>query len=401
MLSVSNGRLANTFVSAAAPYFQAYHAAKICNDYSGSFLNPHFGSHGAVLFFGGGHAATNDNSLIALVLDERGGRFRRLIDPSPLFGRDSSPATQRANSLTSSTALADPATGEYRVDGQPAAPHSYGSGDVIGPAQGGAAHGTFVRVITGAGGVAGDVNAEAAHAVDFAHASGFADGPTPGYRWRRLSEDRGASGMAAAGRLAPPQWSVFVPGQRRIYYETRATTARNPPRWFDLATGRYATGTGTPRSNNADTPDNGTMLAVPQRQMLLFLDRFQGRLRIEWLDTSVAQPGWRGGVVLSQAVPLPEAWNCACWCEHNQRLLLAGVEGEPRAVIEITIPTELGSPWPVARAPLPGNQQIPVNDFATYKKWTYHPALRSIVYLPMADADGLDDRVFVYRPRGT
>src|SRR4051812_16995146 len=60
----------NTFRSVVAPYFEGYYSVKIANDYSGGFLNPYFGTYGACLFFGGGHAACNDNSVIALVLGE-------------------------------------------------------------------------------------------------------------------------------------------------------------------------------------------------------------------------------------------------------------------------------------------------------------------------------------------
>lgn len=142
VLSRANGRLANSFISQCASYYQPFYYAKTINDYSGSFLNPYFGTHGAVIFFGGGHAATNDNTVTGLVLGMESCTFRRLVDPSPIFGTDSSTATRTANAITSSAHFIDMQRCEYLVDGQPAAPHSYSSGDVIGPDEGGAANGS-------------------------------------------------------------------------------------------------------------------------------------------------------------------------------------------------------------------------------------------------------------------
>ncbi len=51
MLSQTSGHLENKFNSCAAPYFNSpFYFAKIVNDYSGSFLNPHFGERGAIIF---------------------------------------------------------------------------------------------------------------------------------------------------------------------------------------------------------------------------------------------------------------------------------------------------------------------------------------------------------------
>src|SRR4051812_25076988 len=78
----------NTFRSVIAPWFEGYHSVTIANAYSGGFLNPYFGPYGACLFFGGGHAACNDNSVIALVLGADSCTFHRMTDPSPIYGSD-------------------------------------------------------------------------------------------------------------------------------------------------------------------------------------------------------------------------------------------------------------------------------------------------------------------------
>src|SRR5438552_2296223 len=65
-LTLKNGKLTNSFISNSSKYYSSFHYAKTVNDYSTSYLNPWFGDYGAIIFFGGGHAATNDNSVSAL-----------------------------------------------------------------------------------------------------------------------------------------------------------------------------------------------------------------------------------------------------------------------------------------------------------------------------------------------
>src|SRR3954468_23731787 len=79
-LTAANGRLTNSFVSCVAPYYEPFYSVKICNDYSTGWLDPYFGDYGALIFFGGGHAATNDNTVMALVLGKDSCSFRRMTD---------------------------------------------------------------------------------------------------------------------------------------------------------------------------------------------------------------------------------------------------------------------------------------------------------------------------------
>jgi hypothetical protein len=397
LLTRANGRLANSFISQCVPYFAPYYYAKIVNDYSGSFLNPHFGSHGAILFFGGGHASTNDNTLSALVLGTETSSFRRLIDPSPIFGSDSSNATIAANTVTSSTSFINMAYAEYLVDGKPAAPHSYSSGDVIGPADGGAANGTFLRVLNSAAGFIGTAGAEAAHSVDFEATAGP-------YRWRRVTNNYGFNGGpgGAVAHLAPPNWTAWVPSQNRVYIESRAAGAATRLVWFDRASSTWITGTGQLRLNDAELGEvTGAMFHVRERNLLVFADCKDGVLRLQYLDTTLSQPSWVSGIRLSQPVPLELAFTSACWCEDNQRILVGELQGDNGAIFEVEIPALLSAPWVATRAPFGAGQTIPWASYASYKKWSYNPRIKAVVYFPRADPQGLNDTVYVYRPRNT
>jgi hypothetical protein len=398
ILSQANGRLTNSFISQCAPYFAPYYFAKIVNDYSGSFLNPHFGTHGAVLFFGGGHAATNDNTLAALVLGPETCSFRRMVDPSPIFGSASTSEVIQANTLTSSASFMDPVYAEYLVDGKPASPHSYGSGDVIGPTEGGAAHGSFIRVITSAAGYIGTVGAEAAHQVNFASTTGP-------YSWQRVTDNHRLDGTTPEGqkRVAPPNWTVWVASQNRIYIETRAAGAGDmKPSWFDRASNTWVTGTGAPRLNDAERGDvSGAMFHIPQRNLLVFADCKGGNLRLQYLVTTSAQPSWTAGVVLSKAVKVEPVFTSACWCEDNNRILVGELFGDNKAIVEIEVPTDLKRSWGVTRVAFGTGQSIPWATNASYKKWSYNPKTKTVCYFPRADFSGVNDLVYVYRPRNT
>lgn len=399
LLTQASGHLANKFNSCAAPYFNSpFYFAKICNDYSGSFLNPHFGERGALIFFGGGHAATNDNSVVGLVLGETC-RFTRLVDPSPVVSTGTDVVSINANIFLNGTAFANDGWADC-FDRRPAAPHSYGSGDVMGPAEGGAAHGSFIRVVNGAAGFGGDIGAEAAHKVDFPTLDGAADGPSPSYDWQRLARKEGAPfNKSAALTIAAPQWSAFVPKQRRVYYASRSNA---PQRWFDVAANTYAEGTGAGLEPTADGPDNGILFHVPERDLLVFMDRRLGLLRIRYCDVSVDQPTWiNSGAWISHALAVGTGWSCACWCPDNDRIIVGDVSGDNAAAYEIAIPAKLTDAWQVARAPFGGGQTINYAPSCSYKKWTYNPKVRAIVYMPYASKDDEDDTVFVYRPRGT
>ena len=396
-MTQANGGLSNSFISQCAPYFAPYYFAKIVNDYSGSFLNPYFGSHGAVLFFGGGHASTNDNSLAALVLGPEVCSFKRLVDPSPIFGSDSSDATVAANTVTSNTSFINMTYAEYTVDGKPAAPHSYSSGDVIGPEHGGAAYGSFMRVLNSAAGFIGLVGAEAAHRVDFDNISGP-------YRWQRVTNNVGfnSSPTGSVAMLAPPNWTAWVPSQNRIYIESRAAGATTRLSWFDRSTNRWVTGTGGLRLNDAEEGSiTGAMFHVLQRNLLIFADCKAGVLRLQYLDTTLSQPSWVTRVVLSQAVPLSLYFTSACWCEDNQRILVGELQGDNGAIVEVEIPATLSSRWTATRVPFGAGQTIPWAVAASYKKWTYNPRIKAVTYFPRADHQGLNDVVYVYRPRNT
>lgn len=402
LLTNSNGRLSNTFRSTVAPYYNDWISVFTVNAYSGSVVNPYFGPYGAIVFEGGGHADSNDNSVHLLELSASGAAFRRVTDPTPLFGAGPDEKTRYANSRSATEVqpLTDFAWAEYNIDGQPVARHSYGAQDVIGPEHGGATYGTFVRPMTASGALHGLSYGEMAHQVRFTSLTGS-------LKWERATTTPGVTANPAQNpgvvvRAMGPTWSAHVPHQGRIYIECNGSGASTlPPRWFDLATRRFVYGTGLTRSNDPDTPDCGVMFNVDWRRILVHADVSGGKLRLRYMNVDVDQPSWVNAPrSLSQPIPVGGSWSAACWCPDNGRIIVGDVLNDPAAVYEIEITSDVDQVWQVTRVPLPAGHSIRWAPSTTYKKWSYNTFVRAIVYMPYAAQSG-DDVVYVYRPRGT
>ncbi|MBL8324564.1 MAG: hypothetical protein JNJ89_06355 [Rubrivivax sp.] len=397
VLTNANGRIANRFRDIVAPYYDPFYSKKIVNDYSTSFKNPYWGTWGGQVFFGGGHAATNDNMVAIAEYGTSAITFKRLVDPTPWFGTGTDSGTRYRNSIENANAMLNMSYMESTIDGKPGAPHSYGSGDIVGPEHGGAAHGTYTQVFSAAVNARNDAGAVAAHEVPFDSMTES----SAARRWRRVTDSIGNIGAASA-----PMLTAFVGAQRRVYFITNGMNVPGSVRWFDRNARTWVRGTGTGFSyDEADGYDSGAFFHVPQRNLLVCMYPVGGQLKVQWMDVSATQPTLGSQVTLSQNLGLAMPWSAACWCPHNNRIIVAGVAGDNTALYEIEIPASLGGVWTVTRAPLPAGQTFfPLDSQlgygVTWKKFQYDEKVRAIVYMPLAASDG-DDKIWVYRPRGT
>lgn len=402
VLTQANGRLANSFISQCAPNFDPFYFPKTVNAYSGGIVNPWFGQHGAVFFFGGGHSATNDNTVTGLLVAEVCSFFRA-VDPSPYFGTGTDSTTRTNNSAGNANSVLDWATGTCTLDGKPVSPHSYGAIDVRAPADGGAAHGSMEIVIIPAMNADNDGSAASMHRIDFNSASTTAGA----HSWQRVGTDsiqlaNPETGQANAEgtQWAANCWTQLVPIQNRTYIETNNN---HSPRWADWETETYERGTGTQRERAPDNPDNGIMFHVPSRDLMVHIERSAGVLRIRTMavGAGIANPSWSTAIpTLSASIAVPANWTEACWCEDNDRIIVGNVSGVSDGTRYIEIPADLGDPWPVTSHPFGVGQTIdwPVDSYS-YKRWGYNPRAKCIVYVPEVSALG-DDTVFAYRPVG-
>ena len=396
VLTRANGGLTNNFRDTCPAYFDAANSVKVVNDYSSSFKNPYWGVWGCQVFFGGGHAGTNNNMVSIAEYGTDAITFKRVCDPTPWFGTTA--ANQTENSVGNANSKLNITYYESTIDGKPGSPHSYASGDIIGPQNGGAANGTYVQVIAAAVNHANDGGAVAAHKIDFNDTTS-----APSARsWQRVTNATGTS----FGAWPAPLYTAFVPPQNRIYITPNGPNVEGLVRWFDMSSKTWVRGTGIGFSNGeSDGFDSGIKFFVPSRNLLVFMYPLNGQLKVQWMSVAAAQPTLGTPVTLGQQLSVSDPWSAACWCPLNNRIIVAGVSGDTTAVYEISIPATLTSAWPVTRAPLGAGQTlVPPDNQAnyglTFKKFHYDEKVRAIVYFPLASPDG-DDKIYVYRPRFT
>ena len=403
VLTQNNGLLANRFRDIVAPYQEPFYSVKIVNDYSTAYKNPYWGAYGCTVFFGGGHAGTNDNMVAVAEYGPTAITFKRVCDPTPWFGTGTDATTRSNNSIGNIYTLLNATYMEALSDGKPGAPHSYGSGDIIGPEHGGAANGTFARVITAAVGAIGFEGALTSHELRFASPST----PSDQLNWVRMTNEA----RPTTASWTTPHLTAFVGPQQRIYIQTNDSSPN--VRWYDRTLKSWVTGTGKcfdfdgsyGGGANGNAFDSGIMFHVPARGLLICMYPVNDNLIVQWIDVTVAQPTLGGTAKLSRALTLTWPWSAACWCLHNNRIIVAGVAGDNTAAYEIEIPANAADTWTVVRAPFGAGQTFVPGDPAagigvTYKKWHYDEKVRAIVYMPFAAHTG-DDKVWVYRPRST
>jgi hypothetical protein len=333
---------------------------RIVDDFSGGVYNPYWGTLGCMVFHGGGHAATNDNSVVILDYDDL--TFKRLSKPSLKAGD------------------VDNVSGEYS-DGQPGAAHTYDA-LAIAPPSDDAPAGTLVTPMRMAIGYHASVDS------DFAHHMTLARGQERAHsaRWRRLAK----SDLAP---LTPGGCCAYDTKRRRIWYTNAASQSHI--RVIDLAKSAHQQiGIGKPTGETG--PDAMTMRYDAQHDVLvLSAVREDGLARLMWLECATPSVGWRAAKI---SMDLPKHKYAASMPfdyvpELNRYVLLGTADRE--AVYEIEIPPNITELWRVTRRAFTGEVSIPVA-YVSGKRWSYAPAAKAFLWLAAANGP-----LYSYRPYGT
>ena len=180
---------------------------KIVDDFSGGVYNPYWGKNGCMVFHGGGHSATYDNSVVILDFDDL--TFKRLSNPSTAW-TDTNP-----DPLFNTTYC------EYG-DGQPGSAHTYDALGIIGPADGGGTNGTLIRVISGATHVKMSRDSGWSHAFDFATRT-----------WKRSSTNAFTTG------ITPGQATAYDSKRKRFWWKAAPSSPTGTIRYLDVATATH------------------------------------------------------------------------------------------------------------------------------------------------------------------
>lgn len=418
--TTGNGVLTNTWHSQVAPWYFPFFSARVIGLYAAGRFNPYYGQYGALMGFGGGHGASNDNSAWALELSGTAMSFKRMTNPVHFFTDPGNPATwteanQSHNSGYSGgqatyydatygeAYIGVPGSGGVLQTGQPAAPHSCDGIDFLGPALGGAAHGTMQSVKLWQAGYGGGVTVAAPHHVDFPTAGAAAGS----YAWARTANATAVgAGITLSGEGG---WSArLVPAQARTYIQT--AKSGHLPVWFDHVTKTYGASTGSASRNISSGGVAFATVHVPERNLLLWLTLdaggASGNLRIDSMSVGAGDtnPAWVINRPLAASIALsPSIGIHAAWCSDNSRLLIGNLLGDPNALYEITIPTDLSTTWPCERVTftMPGGGNMPWCGAEAYPVgWDYNPLIKGMVLLPNIHNDGSPDSAYCYRPRG-
>ena len=366
---------ANTFLSQNGKLAGwEYAFGKIVDDYSGGVFNPYWGPLGAMVFHGGGHAATFDNSVV--ILDFNDLTFKRLSNPTP--------SNKGANwiSTTGLSQNVDPAFNSYCEygDGQPGAGHTYDTLAILPPADGGAPFGSLIRVASFA------VHVNLSRSTGWAHRFDFQSTAMRNGKWVRWSVN------GPANYLFPGACSAYDSRRKRFWW--MAALSYLPPmiRYLDVATQQQLETPYARTARAAPAADSGSMTLRydPARDILVLTCTLGGKLVLAFLRCASPEMGW---VVppLSTSIPaqsgashpfdfVPEA---------DKFVLLTGADNS--ALYDIKAPQNPTLVWTVTRRPLVG-VVIPTAHIAG-KRWSYAPAVQSFVWMASSSSG-----VIAYRP---
>ncbi|NRF66515.1 hypothetical protein HLB44_05935 [Aquincola sp. S2] len=357
---------------------------KVIDDFSGGVYNPHWGPLGALILHGGGHSATNDNSVALLDFNDL--RFKRIADPSleatglrpadgPIF-----PGYDREH-------------GEYVADRKPGSAHTYDALEVIPPEVAGAPYGGLVRPFSSAvhaslSALTNWAHLLAMHEREVATAAGRARNS-----WSRWSVNAGQTFGGAGGSCAYDTrrkriWWSGVPSSRpgRINYLDCVTR--------EQVTVRYG---GTDAMFDVSMP---IMRYLPGPDLLLWIGPRPGRAAVEAYFMRAGDPasGWRP-VTLGLAIPVALSATPWDFVPALNRIVLF-TRADTSAVYEIDVPSDPASTWPTQRRTFDPVPALSAPDSIVGKRFSYSPALRCIVYKPRSATPSLS-QFLVYRPLGT
>jgi hypothetical protein len=347
----------------------------LVDDYSGGVFNPYWGRYGAMVFHGGGHSATFDNSVVLLDLNDLA--FKRVSNPTlPQGGRHWADARQLPGGVD--TAL-DVAHCEYG-DGQPGAGHSYDALAILPPDAGGAACGSLLRVASFAVHVNASCNTGWAQRFDFPSTT-LREG-----RWRR------ASGNTLEGYLAPGGCSAWDSRRQRVWWLASLTSAPGHVRYLDVASGQQMQ---VPLERGAGlapfaAPDSATLRYDPAHDLLLMTCSVGRDMVLAYLRCAQPQAGW---VVPTLSQHMPSLPNASVGFDRVAPLqtyvLLSAADSH--AVYALRIPDALAEPWPLVRQPLQ-RLELPTARVVG-KRWSYCEAARCFVWMASSSSP-----VVAYRP---
>ena len=369
---------ANTFLSQNGNLTGwEYAFGKIVDDYSGGVFNPYWGPLGAMVFHGGGHSATFDNSVVVLDLNDL--TFKRLSNPTP---------SNNGKNWISTAGLVqkvDPAFDlsycEYG-DGQPGSGHTYDTLAILPPVDGGAPCGSLIRVSSHAVHVNMSRNTGWAHRFDF-QSTAMRNG-----KWVRWSLNGPSS------YLFPGACSAYDSRRKRFWWMAGLSSLPPMIRFLDVATQLQLE---VPFSRTAKlappaNPDSVTLRYESERDILVLTCTVGGELILAFLRCASPELGWVVPPVSGTIPAKPGSSHPFDFVpESDKFVLLTGADNA--ALYDIFPPQDLTRAWTVTRRSLVGIA-IPAAHVAG-KRWSYAPTVQAFVWMAHSSSALVAYRPFV------
>ena len=340
-----------------------YAFGKIVDDYSGGVFNPYWGPMGAMVFHGGGHSATFDNSVV--ILDFNDLTFKRLSNPTP--------SANGANWISTSglPQNIDPAFNvtycEYG-DGQPGSAHTYDTLAILPPADGGAPCGSLIRVASFAVHVNMSRNTGWAHRFDF-ESTAMRDG-----KWMRWSVN------GVAGNLSPGACSAYDSRRKRFWWTSSLSSLPSAIGYLDVATQQqmqipYSR---TAQAAPAASPDSVSMRYEAERDILVLTCTVSDKLVLAFLRCASPELGWFVPT-LSASIPASAGASHPFDYVPGAAKFVLLTAADTTALYDIVPQQDPSLTWTVVRRPLTG-VSMPTA-YVAGKRWSYAPAAKAFIWM--------------------
>ena len=334
-------------------------------DYSGGVYNPYCGAWGAHVIHGGGHAATNDNSVFILDYNQPKPAFQRVAGPTRLDTSE-----QYEQNITQGGFPDDPVQNPREVaPNEPGSAHTYDNLLILPPAICGDPMGALIRPVASAIGIVASRETGWSHALPFTSA-----------RWQRWSTNSARSpdvgGSCAYDEVRGRIWTLSVSNRPfTSYLDTKNRTWVNIQVWAEGVRGY---------------PDMAYSSVHRTRDVVVFgtNDSSDSALRLYWFAAG-SDGTARNPVTFAQGDLPPANWGrgSMSYCSELDCILYYS-QTDKDAYYEVRVPADPGQPWSLARRAISGAvpSKLPVPPSgSTYRRLEYAPALKSLLWVTGAE----------------
>lgn len=327
-------------------------------DFSGGVYNRHIGALGAHVVHGGGHSATDDNSVFLVNYNTL--QWERVSNPVVLGSYSLYDQYVRTGAPPDSFADSPTANPREIAPGVPGSAHTYDMMCILPPSVVGNTKGGLLRPVSTA------VGRQASRETGWAHLFNF-DTNT----WSRFSTSGRSMGNFNGGTCA------FDPTRNRVHPITSGNVDAG---YLNVANGQWVSGGNVSLTGY---PDSVWSCYVPDRDIVVAASRVEG--------TSVLNVIWFGAGGESRSTPIfsgttpPGAYTGSMVYVPELQRIVYWTAATPDLYYEIDVPANPANPWPCVSKAITGAARpsalSPAYSSWVYRRMDYSPQLKSLLWV--------------------